>query len=299
MTSCFQIDDVIQQLISHSDDSDIKVQWENQKYEFVKWQLSKKVDKIEVGDKLDVRDTGYIWCSASVTMIVESVGNDPILVIHYDNWNRWYDEFLPISSPRIARFGYYTSRDDIPKYKMKPIEPQRDQSSSKNQMQAFIINRICNPSDGLKSQPKLNIKEKKQSNSELPNSATDEEKKRHENQNIGDQIEEKLEEFLNKYQDSNPMNGNHEISGVIRKQGGNQSDELDDSYQAMIELRNIQQIQQVIQHPVFLRGNLNVLGAVGSGGQNIANALLGQPAQLIPTPLQPTQVNERQPTISI
>jgi hypothetical protein len=73
-----------------------------------------------VGEKLDVRDTGYIWCKATVTMIIESIGKEPILAIHYDDWNRWYDEFLPLSSPRLARLGFYTSRDDIPKYKMKP-----------------------------------------------------------------------------------------------------------------------------------------------------------------------------------
>jgi len=57
-------------------------------------------------------------------MIVESIGKEPILAIHYDDWNRWYDEFLPLSSPRLARLGFYTSRDDIPKYKMKPVAGQ-------------------------------------------------------------------------------------------------------------------------------------------------------------------------------
>ena len=72
-------------------------------------------------------------------MIVESIGKEPILAIHYDDWNRYYDEFLPMSSPRLARLGFYTSRDDIPKYKMKSIG---NNSSGKNQMQAFIVNRV-------------------------------------------------------------------------------------------------------------------------------------------------------------
>jgi hypothetical protein len=29
-------------------------------------------------------------------MIIESVGKDPILAIHYLGWNMWYDELLPI-----------------------------------------------------------------------------------------------------------------------------------------------------------------------------------------------------------
>jgi len=43
-----------------------------------------------------VRDTGYIWCIGEVRMIIESVGKDPILAIHYLGWNMWYDELLPI-----------------------------------------------------------------------------------------------------------------------------------------------------------------------------------------------------------
>lgn len=77
-------------------------------------------------------------------MIVESVDKEPILAIHYDEWNRWYDEFLPISSPRLARLGFYTNRDDIPKYKMR-----HSSHNGKNQMQAFIINRIAVPANKL------------------------------------------------------------------------------------------------------------------------------------------------------
>lgn len=78
--------------------------------------MKKKIDKVEVGDKIDVRDTDYIWCIGEVRMIIESVGKDPILAIHYLGWNMWYDELLPTSSPRIAKLGFYTSRNDIPKY---------------------------------------------------------------------------------------------------------------------------------------------------------------------------------------
>ena len=66
-----------------------------------------------------MRDTDYIWCEGSVKMIIESSNRELILAIHYEGWNMWYDEFLPISSNRLARHGFYTSRDDIPKYKMR------------------------------------------------------------------------------------------------------------------------------------------------------------------------------------
>jgi len=88
-----------------------------------------------VGEKIDVRDTDYIWCIGEVKMIVESINNVPVVAVHYEGWNMWYDEFLPLNSPRLARLGFYTARDDIPKYKMK-------NENTKGQMQAFIVNRI-------------------------------------------------------------------------------------------------------------------------------------------------------------
>ena len=89
----------------------------------------------KVGDRIDARDTDYIWCIGVVRMIVESISKEPILAIHYEGWNRWYDEFLPLGSPRIAKLGFYTHRDDIPKYKMKQfVQPTDPSLANKNQM---------------------------------------------------------------------------------------------------------------------------------------------------------------------
>jgi hypothetical protein len=38
------------------------------------------------------------------------------LLIHYQGWNKIYDEILELSSPRLAPLGYFTSREDIPRY---------------------------------------------------------------------------------------------------------------------------------------------------------------------------------------
>jgi len=189
--SCFSIDDVISQLIANSSDTDIKVQWENQKCDFTTWQLSKKVEKVDVGQMLDVRDTGYIWCKGTVTMVIESIGKEPILAIHYEGWNRWYDEFLSISSPRLARLGFYTIRDDIPKYKMKPVV-----GGSKNQMQAFIVNRITPPTSKLATHGKKD--DKKKTPTEVAR-MSDDDKRRYENSTMGDNIDEKLDDFFTKY----------------------------------------------------------------------------------------------------
>jgi len=77
-------------------------------------------------------------------MIIESIQREPILAIHYEGWNMWYDEFLPMSSPRLARLGFYTSRDDIPKYQMKMKDGSSYDGSinQRGQMQAFIVNRL-------------------------------------------------------------------------------------------------------------------------------------------------------------
>ena len=49
-------------------------------------------------------------------MKIESPQKEPLIAVHYEGWNKYYDEFLPLSSPRLAPLGYYTNREDIPKY---------------------------------------------------------------------------------------------------------------------------------------------------------------------------------------
>lgn len=53
-----------------------------------------RVEKIEVGDKLDIRDTEYIWCVGTVQIKIESPNKDPMLVVHYEGWNKYYDEII-------------------------------------------------------------------------------------------------------------------------------------------------------------------------------------------------------------
>lgn len=63
-----------------------------------------------------MRDTEYIWCVGTVKIKIESPNKEPLLVVHYEGWNNYYDEVLPISTNRIAPLGLYSSRQDIPKY---------------------------------------------------------------------------------------------------------------------------------------------------------------------------------------
>jgi hypothetical protein len=52
-------------------------------------------------------------------MKIESANKDPLLVIHYEGWNKYFDEILPSNSPRVAPHGYYTNRKDLPRYALK------------------------------------------------------------------------------------------------------------------------------------------------------------------------------------
>ena len=96
---------------------------------------SESIAKGEVN--LDVRDSEFIWCESSVMAIVESKDEENHVIIHYKGWSNKYDEILPISSPRIAKLGSYTSRKDIPKYQDSP-----------NKSRKFILN-LANASSSV------------------------------------------------------------------------------------------------------------------------------------------------------
>ena len=77
-------------------------------------------------------------------------------------------------------------------------------------MQAFIVNRIPQSNWGGKK-PYLNgrnsLKNKKISAQELA-SMSEEERRRYENSTLGDNLDDRIEDFFNKYQDVNYNNGN-------------------------------------------------------------------------------------------
>jgi hypothetical protein len=66
---------------------------------------------------IDARDGEYIWCKAEIMAVIESKDKESnSVLVHYHGWDRKYDEVLPLSSPRIAKLGFYTNRNDIPHY---------------------------------------------------------------------------------------------------------------------------------------------------------------------------------------
>ena len=91
--------------------------WQKRRKKYFKWKESHKLKNVKIGDRIDVRDTEYIWCTGAVEKILKSKYNYPdLLYVHYDGWNRCYDEYIPGDSERVAPLTFYTSRSDIPKY---------------------------------------------------------------------------------------------------------------------------------------------------------------------------------------
>ena len=86
---------------------------------YQEWIDSHKVRSVKAGDKIDVLDTENIWCKATVELVCKALNRKDLLYIHYDGWNRQYDEYLYIDSNRVCPLGLYTSRSDIPVYKMR------------------------------------------------------------------------------------------------------------------------------------------------------------------------------------
>ena len=79
-----------------------------------------------------MRDTEYIWMQGTVKIKIECANKEPLLVIHYEGWNKYYDELIKVNSSRLAPFGSYSERKDIPKYYLK----------NDNSMVGIIVNRI-------------------------------------------------------------------------------------------------------------------------------------------------------------
>ena len=115
-------DSAIEKMLNFSNEEYVK-EFEQKRLFEEEYYRNKKVDDgiIEkFNDKtslvIDARDSEYIWCKAEIIAVIESKEKDNSILVHYKGWGRKYDEVLPISSSRIAKAGFYTSRTDIPYY---------------------------------------------------------------------------------------------------------------------------------------------------------------------------------------
>ena len=61
-----------------------------------------------------MKDTENIWCIGIIKKMIKNKNHSDTLFIHYEGWDKIYDEYICSNSNRIAPHGYYTSRTDIP-----------------------------------------------------------------------------------------------------------------------------------------------------------------------------------------
>ena len=61
-----------------------------------------------------------MWCEARIVAIIEAKDQENSILVHFKGWDLKYDEIIPVSSPRLARLGFYTNRKDIPYYMETP-----------------------------------------------------------------------------------------------------------------------------------------------------------------------------------
>ena len=91
--------------------------WQTRRNKYLKWKNDHRLKNVKIGDRIDVRDTEYIWWTGWVEKILKSKYNwADLLYVHYDGWSRCYDEYIPADSDRVSPLSLYTGRVDIPKY---------------------------------------------------------------------------------------------------------------------------------------------------------------------------------------
>lgn len=84
-SNCYSrsIQKMIECLINFSNNIDISKNYVNRKIEYKKWVNMKKIKKIEINQKVDVRDTENIWCIGIVKKILANKNHSNTLLIHY------------------------------------------------------------------------------------------------------------------------------------------------------------------------------------------------------------------------
>lgn len=108
---------MIHQMVELSNQKALVAGWSHQKQRHQSWQKAKTLNKLEIGMGIDVRDRHYIWCAATIKLIIESPLREPLLVVTYlETHEKNPEEIIQRNSARIAASGTYTSRDDLPKY---------------------------------------------------------------------------------------------------------------------------------------------------------------------------------------
>ncbi|CAD8149768.1 unnamed protein product [Paramecium pentaurelia] len=122
---CKTIDGFIQSQVVISSQKNNE-QYLSRKKDLKVWKAKKKIQTFNIGDLVDILDTEHIWCVGKILNIIQKKKENQILV-HYEGWNKVYDECISIQSPRLSSKGLFTNRKDILLY-----QPSFNQNTMQN-----------------------------------------------------------------------------------------------------------------------------------------------------------------------
>ena len=128
-----------------------------------KWIDSANLKSVKVGERIDVCDTENIWCTAQVEIVIKTANRKDLLYVHYEGWNRKYDEYMYIDSHRLAPLGVYTGRQDIPIYRMVG---NRGGDGQLNMMYAVVLNNAAEEQRLQEQERRINALHQQQQNDE-------------------------------------------------------------------------------------------------------------------------------------
>lgn len=72
--------------------------------------------ELDIDSQVDVRDMNYVWCVGKVVLIIEQMNKDTLYVVHFEGKPSSEDEVIQKTSDRLAKFGSFTSRTEIPRW---------------------------------------------------------------------------------------------------------------------------------------------------------------------------------------
>lgn len=115
---CKSLDTLVEKLVLTRCSPSEKENFKKRKEEQVDRAKKKKLDKVRVGQKVDIRSKEYVWCVGIIRRIIfKHESKAKILFIHYEGFPNLLDEELSAKSSRLASHGFFTEREDIPKIK--------------------------------------------------------------------------------------------------------------------------------------------------------------------------------------
>jgi|LauGreDrversion4_2_1035121.scaffolds.fasta_scaffold197461_1 hypothetical protein len=62
--------------------------WKNRQELYRAWKQKHRIDipgkEVKLGERVDVRDTEFIWCLSTIELKISTIGRKPLLYIHYN-----------------------------------------------------------------------------------------------------------------------------------------------------------------------------------------------------------------------